>query len=237
LLAFANGPELFELARVARHALVAPVRLDMAALRAQAGAGALPAMLCELVRRPAVRERHAAGSLARELAGVPEAEHEAIVRQLVCAQAASVLGHASPQAIDAQRAFKELGFDSLSAVELRNRLARATGLRLPSTLIFDYPNSAAVAGYLLSKAVPAAADAGERVGAGESEIRRVLASIPIVRLRETGLYEQLVKLASGAYEGFSSTEEDAAIDEMDADTLVRMTIGAEGSPEETGGEA
>ncbi|MFI5005484.1 MAG: type I polyketide synthase, partial [Solirubrobacterales bacterium] len=237
LLAFANGPELFEIARGVRHALVAPVRLDMAALRAQAGAGALPAMLCELVRRPAGRERHAAGSLARELAGVPEAEREAIVRQLVCAQAASVLGHNSPQAIDAQRAFNELGFDSLSAVELRNRLARATGLRLPSTLIFDYPNSAALAGYLIRKAIPAT-DAGESASAGESEIRRALASIPIVRLRETGLYEQLVKLVSGAHGESSSTEEDhAAIDAMDADTLVRMTIGAEGSPEETGGEA
>ena len=168
---------------------------------------------------------------------MPEAEREAIVRQLVRAQVASVLGHDSPQAIDAQRAFKELGFDSLSAVELRNRLARATGLRLPSTLIFDYPNSAALAGYLMRKAIPAAAT-GASAGAGESEIRRVLASIPIARLRETGLYEQLVKLASGADGESSSAEEDhAAIDAMDADALVRMTIGAEASPGETGGEA
>ncbi len=119
-------------------------------------------MLCELVRRPARRERDAAGSLARQLAGVPEAEREAIVRQLVRAQVASVLGHDSPQAIDAQQAFKELGFDSLSAVELRNRLARATGLRLPSTLIFDYPNSAALAGYLMRKAIPATAHRRKR---------------------------------------------------------------------------
>ncbi len=237
LLAFDNGPELFEVASGARHSLVAPVRLDMAALRAQAGAGALPALLRELVRHPARRERRAAGSLARELAGVPEAEREAVVRQLVRAHAASVLGHDSPQAIDAQLAFKELGFDSLSAVELRNRLAQATGLRLPSTLIFDYPNSAALAGYLISKAIPAAG-AGEGAGAGESEIRGLLASIPLVRLREAGLYQQLVKLAGGAHGESSSTAEDhAAIDAMDADALVRMTIGAEGSPEETGGEA
>jgi len=169
---------------------------------------------------------------------VPEAEREALVRQLVCAQAASVLGHESPLAIDAQRAFKDLGFDSLGAVELRNRLAQATGLRLPSTLIFDYPNSVAVANYLIRKAIP---DAGEDTGGGaggaESDIRRVLESIPIVRLRESGLYEQLVKLASSALGELPPAKENqTAIDEMDAETLVRMALGAEGAAEETEGE-
>ena len=241
-LTFANGPELFDVARGTTHALVLPVRLDMAALRAQAGAGTLPALLREMVRRTANRERGVAGSLARQLAGVPEAERETVVRQLVLAQAASVLGHDSPHAIDAQRAFKELGFDSLGAVELRNRLAQATGLRLPSTLIFDYPNSAAVAGYLIRKVVPEAdteksKGTGTSTGTGELDIRRLLASIPIVRLLESGLYEQLVKLAGGAHAGSSPTVDDhAAIDEMDADTLVRMALGADGSAEQTGGQ-
>jgi polyketide synthase 12 len=238
LLPLENGPELFDVACAAKHALVLPAQLDMTALRAHAAAGTLPALLRELVHHPARRERRAAGSLARELTGVPEAEREALVRQLVCAQAASVLGHESPLAIDAQRAFKDLGFDSLGAVELRNRLAQATGLRLPSTLIFDYPNSVAVANYLIRKAIP---DAGEDTGGGaggaESDIRRVLESIPIVRLRESGLYEQLVKLASSALGELPPAKENqTAIDEMDAETLVRMALGAEGAAEETEGE-
>ena len=151
VLPFANGPELFDAARTAAEALLLPVRLDTAALRSQASAGTLPALFDRLVRRAPRRERSGLGSLARQLAGMPESEREATVQRLVCTQAASVLGHDSPHAIGAQRAFKELGLDSLGAVELRNRLARATGLQLPSTLVFDYPNATAIAGYLVQR--------------------------------------------------------------------------------------
>jgi len=149
-LSVAEGLELFAAARAADEALAVPLRLDVAALRAQARAGVLPPLLRGLVRMPARGLGDgASGSLARRLAGVPEGERERVALELVCAEVAIVLGHASADAIDERRAFKELGFDSLTAVELRNRLAAASGLRLPSTLVFDYPTPLALTGYLL----------------------------------------------------------------------------------------
>ncbi len=86
--------------------------------------------------------------LGRQLASLPDAERDIAVRGLVRGQVAEVLGHVGADRIAVGRAFSELGFDSLTAVELRNRLASVTGLRLPSTLIFDYPTVAALAAYV-----------------------------------------------------------------------------------------
>jgi acyl carrier protein len=145
------GLELFDEAQQLDEALLVPVRLELGALRAQARAGMLPALLRGLVRAPARRAETAGGSLAQRLAGVPQSDWERVALDLVRAQVASVLGHASPEAIDPDRAFKEVGFDSLAAVELRNRLTQATGLRLPATLVFDHPTPAAVAQLLLTE--------------------------------------------------------------------------------------
>jgi acyl carrier protein len=146
-----EGVQLFDDALDAGEALVLPVPLDLRALRAQARMGVLPALLGDLVRVPTRRSSDEGRSLALRLAGTPEAEREVIVLALVRAQVTTVLGHASSEAIDPQRTFKELGFDSLAAVELRNRLSAAAGLRLPATLVFDYPTPAALASYLLGE--------------------------------------------------------------------------------------
>ncbi len=146
-----QGLRLFDVARRLGEALVVPVRLDGVALRAQARAETLPSLLRGVVHRPARRERKGGGSLARRLAGVPEGEWEGMVLELVRDQVAAVLGHDTPQAIDMQSSFKDLGFDSLTAVELRNRLNKITTLRLPSTLVFDHPTPAAVAKLLRSR--------------------------------------------------------------------------------------
>jgi acyl transferase domain-containing protein/NADPH:quinone reductase-like Zn-dependent oxidoreductase/acyl carrier protein len=144
------GVELFDAALRQGDALLAPVRLDLGALRTQARAGLLPPLLRGLVRAPG-RRSDSGGSLAQRLAEVAGADRERVVLELVTAQVAAVLGHASAAAIDPARVFKELGFDSLGAVELRNRLAEASGVRLPSTLVFDHPNSIAVARFLLAE--------------------------------------------------------------------------------------
>ncbi|MGD0455705.1 MAG: SDR family NAD(P)-dependent oxidoreductase, partial [Solirubrobacteraceae bacterium] len=146
-----QGLELFDAALDAKEASVFAAPLDLAALRAQARVGALPAVLGALLPAPRRRSSEPTGSLAGRLAATPEAEREGVILELLRIQIATVLGHASGEAIDMQRDFTELGFDSLTAVELRNRLNAATGLRLPTTLVFDHPTPVALAGYLLGE--------------------------------------------------------------------------------------
>ncbi|HTA15512.1 MAG TPA: type I polyketide synthase, partial [Solirubrobacteraceae bacterium] len=147
-----EGLALFDAARSHGQALMVPVRLDLAALRAQARAGMAPTLLSGLVRGVARRsEREIDGSPADRLAGLPKDERERAVQQLVRSETAGVLGHSSTEAIQVELAFKELGFDSLVGVELRNRLGQLTGLKLPVTLVFDHPSPAAVTRYLLGE--------------------------------------------------------------------------------------
>jgi acyl transferase domain-containing protein/thioesterase domain-containing protein/NADP-dependent 3-hydroxy acid dehydrogenase YdfG len=146
----AEGLALLDAARASGASLLVPVKLDLASLSGLADAGMLPPILRGLVRAPR-RPAGATGSLARRLAGVAEDERAALVLELVRGQVAAVLGHASADAVESGRAFKELGFDSLAAVELRNRLTQGSGLRLATTLVFDHPTPAAVADHLLAE--------------------------------------------------------------------------------------
>ena len=155
-LSSAEGMALLDIAMGVDQAVVVAMSLNPAAMRAS---GAVPALLSGMVR-PARRVARAgaaaeeAGWLAQQLVGLPENEQDRVVLDMVRGNVALVLGHDSGESVDADKAFRELGFDSLTAVELRNRLAAATGLRLPATLVFDHPTASELATQLLAELQP-----------------------------------------------------------------------------------
>jgi acyl transferase domain-containing protein/NADPH:quinone reductase-like Zn-dependent oxidoreductase/acyl carrier protein len=159
----AEGVALFDEARRWDEALQVPIRLHHAALRAQ---DTVPPFLSGLVRNrrsplaaTASAQPDAAGagtsmSLGDRIAQLPPAERMDAVLEAVRTHAAAVLGYVDDGELSAERNFRELGFDSLTAVELRNRLTAATGLRLTATLVFDHPTPEALARHLHDRLAP-----------------------------------------------------------------------------------
>jgi len=240
-LAADEGLALLDAAAARDEAVLVPARLDVTGLRAQAARGALvPALLRGLVPPPDGPGRRSAAAVAagadtadelrRQLAGMPSAERDQVLADLVRAHAAAVLGHDSPEAMGPDRSFKEIGFDSLTAVELRNRLNAATGLRLSATLVFDYPTPAALTQHLRASLAP---DGDDDAGSGsaEAELRRVLAATPLSRFRDAGLLDSLLRLAGLHDDPLAAAGGDKAgdIDSLDAESLVRMALDGETS--------
>ncbi|MFJ4091791.1 SDR family NAD(P)-dependent oxidoreductase [Kitasatospora sp. NPDC089913] len=171
-----RGLELLDTALTVDRAALVPMRLDTAALRSAAADGTLPPLLRGLVRTPPRRAATGAAeaddnALRLRLAALDTTGRTRLLVDLVRTHAAAVLGHASPDTLDPGRAFRELGFDSLASVNLRNRLNTATGLRLPASLVFDHPTPAALADFLAAGLMDtgAAAAAVPAVPAGRGQ--------------------------------------------------------------------
>nr|WP_171166653.1 type I polyketide synthase [Streptomyces sp. I05A-00742] len=233
----AEGLDLFAAALAGDRPLPVALRLDAAALRASAGPEGVPPLLRALAGGPVRRTAEAGAGEGRDalgarLAALPAAERDGALLDLVRDHAATVLGHASPEEVHDRQPFKALGFDSLTSVELRNRLNAATGLRLPATLLFDHPTPADLAAHLRTLLLPDGGNglddpgtARNAAATGEDGVRNLLATIPVARLRAAGLLDPLLRLA--AEEGElppDGREDEDSIDTMDADSLVDMAL-------------
>ncbi|WP_343243022.1 SDR family NAD(P)-dependent oxidoreductase [Streptomyces sp. SID12501] len=197
--------------------LLVPLRLALRSAEAMP-AERIPAVLRGLVRaaaprRTSVRDGNHGGDRtgATGLAGLDPATREAALLELVRAEAARVLGYSGPDGIDADRAFGELGFDSLTSVELRNRLTAATGLRLQPTLVFDHPTPTALV-TALNRQFTAPADEPARAAAPTDPATAVAGAVEALyrHALTVGRYDQAGKVlmnSAGLRPAFTSADQ------------------------------
>jgi acyl transferase domain-containing protein len=161
-----------------------------------------------------------AADLAEQLQALaPEEQHRTLV-ELVCSHAAAVLGHSSSRDIDVERAFSDIGFESLTGVELRNRLKAATGLALSRTLIFDFPNPSVLADHLRRQLLH-----DDREDSDDEKLWSSLKKIPLRELRRTGLLDKLLLLAGESQTPLADREvSNDIIDSLSADALIAMAL-------------
>ncbi|MEU1631196.1 SDR family NAD(P)-dependent oxidoreductase, partial [Streptomyces sp. NPDC020096] len=200
-----DGVALLDAALASPRALLVPMRVDLAAL---SRTGTTPAMLRSLgrpARRTAVTGPATGSSSPQQrLAGLSQDEQDRVLLSLVREEAARVLGHGSVEPVGATTAFNELGFDSLTAVEFRNRLNQATGVRLPVTVVFDHPTPHALAHYLRGELLgvqPEIADPVTAVGTSDEPIAIVAMGCRFPG--GVGSPDELWRLVSGGIDAIS----------------------------------
>jgi acyl carrier protein len=164
-------------------------------------------------------------SLATRLHTLPEDERRRALLDLVRTEAAAVLGLSVMNSVGAGQPFRDMGFDSLTAVELRNRLCRTVSVRLPVAVVFDHPTPTELANRIKEELFPDPF-ADDVLSVREDEIRKALATVPFDRFREAGVLEALLRLAdsSDIEPAPRSDDETDIIDTMDAADLVRRAL-------------
>ncbi|MFG2050638.1 SDR family NAD(P)-dependent oxidoreductase [Micromonospora sp. NPDC048935] len=216
-LSVADGIALLDEALAVPEPVQALTRIDTTALRAD---GDLPAVLRDLAPARPATPAAAEAPLTERLAGLAPVEQHQVLTALVRARTAAILGHRDQSEVGANRAFKELGFDSLTAVELRNQLNAATGLRLPTTVVFDHPAPGALAAYLRDELALAAPSAVDPVLADIDQLRAalpVVLSDPEARSRVVAQLKDLLELAAGeTYRAGDDRPQD--LDDLDSAT-------------------
>jgi NADPH:quinone reductase-like Zn-dependent oxidoreductase/acyl carrier protein len=217
-LTAAEGLGLLDIALGRDEATLMPARLDIAGLRAQAAAGtALPMLLHGLTGGPAgIRARRTAraaeagrdgaDALRRRLAALSGTDRLRTLVDLVRDHAAAVLGYAAAERIEASRPFKDMGFDSLTAVELRNRLNAETGLLLPATLLFDSPTLTAAAEYIRAEMIPGDADVQAPIFTELDELESSLSGMAAHREMRDDITRRLQKMLSHWIESHDQEE-------------------------------
>jgi acyl carrier protein len=224
-LSVAEGMLLFDAALRAGDPVLVPMRMDLSV--ASGDGGVVPPLLRGLVgqgRRAASSAVATEESLATRLRTLPEDKQRRTLIDLVRNEAAAVLGHSAADSVGASQPFRDAGFDSLMAVELRNRLRRTTGVRLPVAVVFDHPTPADLANRIKMELFPDPCP-DDVVGGREKEIRKALATVPFDRLKEAGILETLLQLADSGDEPASrSDDETVHLDTMDAADLVRRAL-------------
>ncbi|MGW1433544.1 SDR family NAD(P)-dependent oxidoreductase [Streptomyces sp. NPDC002431] len=221
-----RGLELFDAALAADRPVTLAAELDRAALRSHP---VPPALFRGLIRTTARRTASGASgarTLAQRLAATPEAERQPMVVEWVRGEVATILGHSSAAMVDADLAFKELGFDSLMSVELRNRLNALSGLRLPATLVFDYPTPTALAAHLLAGIAPAPTTPAVSVLAELDALEASLASLPA-----------LTDAPAGVVSGADGPDVRAQVVQRLQALTAALTVGHGGSHSEADGVA
>jgi polyketide synthase 12 len=171
-----EGLDLFDAALAADGPTLTPARFDLAALRRDPEG--VSGVLSSLVRAPG-RSRAVEPDLRRRLAGLDQAARRLLVLTTVRAHVAAVLGEDDPEAIESARTFKELGFSSLGAMELRNRLNRAAGLRLPPTVVFSHPTVGDLADHVQTLVTPDEAAPVAEVLADLARIESAMHALPM----------------------------------------------------------
>jgi acyl transferase domain-containing protein/NAD(P)-dependent dehydrogenase (short-subunit alcohol dehydrogenase family)/acyl carrier protein len=230
-----DGRRLFDSAPGSRHGLLVVAPVDLSSIRLRAGSSASWKLFAGLTRTSSRRAAEGA-SISERLALASESKRDSIVEGVVLREVAAVLGYVLSRRLDPERSFSDLGFDSLGAVELQNRLSELLGVRLAPTVIFDYPTPAELCEHVkgeVDPVPPSFADGDPQ----DSEIRDALLSIPTEHLRRAGLLDPILELSrsgDGHVGGLSDGDEDGSIDALDLGGLVERALG---SPEVDGGDS